>query len=304
MKNKNRKWLKFTGAALMALLLVGGSYAFYLYKTVEDTVANMQGDYHRDKSDKRDEQVSLSNAKPFSVLIMGVDERKGDKGRSDTLIVMAVNPKNQSVKMVSIPRDTRTLIVGKGTQDKINHSYAFGGPEMTVNTVENFLDTPVDYYIKINMEGFRDIVNAVGGVTVDNGFAFSQDQYSFAKGKLNLNGAEALAYARMRHQDPKGDIGREQRQRQVIEGVLEKGANLSSISKIDDILEVFGNNVKTDLTFDEMKVIQKNYKEARHHIDQIQIQGNGTRINGIYYQVVPEQKRQEVISELKTQLEI
>lgn len=304
MKNKKRKWLKYAGAALLSLLLIGGSYAFYLYKTVEDTVANMQSDFHREKSDKREEQVSLSNAKPFSVLLMGVDEREGDKGRSDTLIVMAVNPKTQSVKMISIPRDTRTLIVGKGTQDKINHSYAFGGAEMTVNTVENFLDIPVDYYIKMNMEGFKDIVDAVGGITVNNTFAFSQDQYSFAKGTINLNGSEALAYARMRKQDPNGDFGRNQRQRQVIQGVLNKGANFSSISKVDDILEVIGNNVKTDLTFDEMKVIQKNYKEARKDIDEIQIQGQGTKINGIYYQVVPEQKRQEVISELKEQLDI
>ncbi|WP_075982978.1 polyisoprenyl-teichoic acid--peptidoglycan teichoic acid transferase TagU [Bacillus massilinigeriensis] len=303
-QNKKRKWLRYTGAALLSLLLVGASYAFYLYRTVEKTVANMQSDYHRDKSDKREEQVSLNNAKPFSVLLMGVDERSGDRGRSDTLIVMAVNPKAQSVKMISIPRDTRTLIVGRGTQDKINHSYAFGGEEMTVNTVENFLNIPVDYYIKMNMEGFVDIVDAVGGISVDNSFSFSQDQYSFAEGKLDLNGKEALAYARMRKKDPNGDFGRQQRQRQVIEGVLEKGANLSSVNKIDDILEAIGKNVETDLTFDEMKVIQKNYKEARHNIDQIQIQGQGTKINGIYYQVVPEQKRQEVISELKTQLEI
>ncbi|MBD4898888.1 transcription antiterminator LytR, partial [Xanthomonas citri pv. citri] len=85
-----------------------------------------------DKSKKRDKEVSINKKDPFSVLIMGVDERDGDKGRADTLIYMTVNPKTNTTDMVSIPRDTYTKIIGKGTMDKINHSYAFGGTQMTV----------------------------------------------------------------------------------------------------------------------------------------------------------------------------
>lgn len=72
--------------------------------------------------------------------------------------------------------------------DKINHSYAFGGTQMTVDTVENFLDVPVDYFVKVNMESFRDVVDTLGGITVNSTFAFSYDGYSFGKGEITLNG--------------------------------------------------------------------------------------------------------------------
>ncbi|RKJ22727.1 LytR family transcriptional regulator, partial [Butyricicoccus sp. 1XD8-22] len=98
--------------------------------------------------------------------------RPGDRGRSDSIIVMTVNPKTESIDMLSIPRDTRVEIVGKGVDDKINHAYAFGGVEMSMNTVEKFLDIPIDYYIKLNMEGFKEIVDAVGGVDVNNDIDF------------------------------------------------------------------------------------------------------------------------------------
>jgi LCP family protein required for cell wall assembly len=113
---------------------------------------------------------------------------------------MTVNPEDQSVKMLSLPRDTRTEIVGRGTQDKINDAHAFGGMDMTIATVEQFLDIPIDHYVSINMdmEGFKGLVGAMGGVTVNNDFAFPQSGHSFAQGELFLNGEEALAYARMR----------------------------------------------------------------------------------------------------------
>ena len=116
------------------------------------------------------------------MLLLGVDARPGDIGRSDTMIVMTVNPDLNSTKMVSIPRDTRTLIVGKGFEDKINHAYAFGGAKMSIETVEEFLDIPIDYYVKVNMDGFEDIVNAVGGVTVDNRITFSREGHDFPRG--------------------------------------------------------------------------------------------------------------------------
>ncbi len=92
------------------------------------------------KSDKRDTDIDLGKKDPISVLIMGVDERKNDKGRADTMIYMTVNPKTNTTEMVSIPRDTYTKISGKGTMDKINHSYAFGGTQMAADTVEDLLD--------------------------------------------------------------------------------------------------------------------------------------------------------------------
>ncbi|MEH7480695.1 LCP family protein, partial [Neobacillus drentensis] len=199
-KKKKRTWLKVTGIILLLLIVGGGVYAYNVYNSLKGAVETMNEPLEQKQSDKRVEPVAVKDKDPFSVLMLGVDERAGDRGRSDTMIVLTVNPNTNSVKMLSIPRDTRTEIVGKGTVDKINHAYAFGGVQMSVNTVENFLNFPIDYYMKVNMEGFRDIVNAVGGITVQNDLDFSYSGYHFAKGQISLNGDQALAFSRMRKQ--------------------------------------------------------------------------------------------------------
>jgi polyisoprenyl-teichoic acid--peptidoglycan teichoic acid transferase len=301
-KKKKKKWLRVTGIVLLVLLIGMGVYAYSVYNSLTNAVETMHHPVDR-KSEKRTEEVSLQNKQPFSVLLLGVDERKGDRGRSDTMIVLSVNPKLNSVKMLSIPRDTRVEIIGKGTQDKINHAYAFGSEEMAMNTVENFLDIPIDYFVKVNMEGFKDIVDSVGGITVDNDLDFSYGGYHFPKGEVTLNGKKALAYTRMRKEDPRGDFGRQIRQRQIIQGVIKEGASLSSLTNYGDIFTALGNNVKTNLTFDQMVSIQKNYKSAGSNIDQMTIKGNGTKINGIYYYIVPNDEKQRIQTELKTQLE-
>ncbi|MDZ5471919.1 LCP family protein [Bacillus sp. 31A1R] len=303
-KKRKRKWIKNLGIVLVIILLLGGVYAIYLYKQLELTVETIHSDLNREKSDKRINSMNLGKGDPFSLLIMGVDARPGDKGRSDTMIVLTVNPKKKSTKMVSIPRDTRTLIVGRGNEDKINHAYAFGGTEMAVSTVENFLNIPIDYYVTMNMEGFKDIVDAVGGITVDSPISFTEEGISFQEGKNHLNGEKALVYVRMRKQDPRGDYGRQLRQRQVIQGVIQKGANPLILTKTESILAAIGTNAKTDLSFNEMKTIQKNYISARHNMEQIQIEGKGTNINGIYYLIVPSENRNAVSSDLKQHLEL
>jgi len=301
-KKKKRKWLRVTGIVLFVLLIGIGVYAYSVYNSLQTAVETMHHPVDR-VSEKRTEEVSLQNKQPFSVLLLGVDQRKGDKGRSDTMIVLSVNPKLNSVKMLSIPRDTRTEIVGKGTEDKINHAYAFGSEEMAMNTVENFLDIPIDYFVKVNMEGFKDVVDAVGGITVNNDLDFSYGGYHFPKGEVTLNGKKALAYTRMRKEDPRGDFGRQIRQRQIIQGVISEGASLSSLANYGDIFTALGNNVKTNLTFDQMMSIQKNYKTVGSNIDQMTIKGNGKKINGIYYLIVPDDEKQRIQTELKTQLE-
>jgi polyisoprenyl-teichoic acid--peptidoglycan teichoic acid transferase len=302
-QKKKRKWLRITGIVLLVLCIGVGVYAFSVYKSLTDAVATMHQPLDH-KSDKRAQEVSLDKKQPFSVLMLGVDERKGDKGRSDTMIVLAVNPNNKSVKMLSIPRDTRTEIVGHGTVDKINHAYAFGNEEMSMNTVENFLDIPIDYFIKVNMDGFKDIVDAVGGINVYNDLDFSQGGYHFPKGQVSLDGKKALAFTRMRHEDPRGDFGRQLRQREIIQGVIREGASLSSLTKFQNIFAALGKNVRTNLTFDQLAAIQKNYRTVGNNIVQMSMNGNGAMINKIYYYIVPEAEKQRLQKELKAQLEI
>lgn len=302
-RKKKKKGWKITGIILLVLIIGGGIYAYNVYSSLKNTVATMHQPIDR-KSDKRLKEVDFKNKQPFSILMLGVDERPGDKGRSDTMIVLAVNPNNNSVKMLSIPRDTRTEIIGKGKEDKINHAYAFGGVKMSMDTVENFLDIPIDYYMKVNMDGFKDIVNAVGGVTVQNNLDFSLENIHFAKGELHLNGTEALAYTRMRKEDPNGDFGRQARQRQIIQAVMKEGASFSSLTNYSNIFNALSKNIKTNLDFDQMVDIQKNYKSAADTVSQVEIKETGKKIDGVYYGLVSAEEKQRIQNEMKTQLEL
>lgn len=302
-KKKNYLWLKIIGIILLLLIVGGGIFGYTFYQQLENSVDKMHKPIDRD-SDRRDEDLELTEKHPFSVLLLGVDERDGDSGRSDSMIVLTVNPELQTVKMLSIPRDTRTEIVGHGTVDKINHAYAFGGAKMSMDTVENFLDIPIDYYIEINMESFKQIVNAIGGITVDNELDFTYDGVHFPVGNITLNGSEALSYSRMRYDDPNGDFGRQARQRKVIEAVIKQGASLTTLTNYKDIFDTLGENIQTNLTFKEMKTIQSNYRSAVKNIDQISIDGNGTKIDSIYYFIVPEEEQVNIQNQLKEQLDI
>ncbi|OIJ11253.1 LytR family transcriptional regulator [Anaerobacillus alkalilacustris] len=296
-----RKKLIIIVSLIIGLPLLGIlGYGYHLYNSVVKTVNVMHQPIERET--KR--QIEVQQKEPLSFLLLGIDADEGTSGRTDTIIVLTVNPNTESMKMLSIPRDTRTEIIGRGFDDKINHAHAFGGPKMTIETVENFLDIPIDYYATVNMSGFKDIVDAVGGVTVNNSFEFRSSGHTFAEGPVDLNGTEALAFVRMRKSDPRGDFGRNDRQRQVIDAIIKEGAQLTSIARVEEILGAVGTNVRTDLDFDQMMKIQSNYKDARRSSEEITISGSGAMMGGIYYYVVSEDERLRVSNLLKEHLEI
>ncbi|ANU20085.1 LytR family transcriptional regulator [Planococcus plakortidis] len=299
---KKRKWPKYVLIALLVALIAGGIYVYSVYSNFTTTLDTMHEPVEREQpSVERTEIVEFDQQDPFSVLLLGVDEREDDRGRSDTMVVMTVNPETQSTKMVSIPRDTYTEIVGRGTTDKINHAYAFGGIEMSMNTTENLLDIPIDYVVQVNMEGFEDIVDAVDGVTVNNALAFD----NFPEGEIELNGEQALDYVQMRKQDPRGDFGRQDRQKQVIQGIMRKGASINSLWNYKDIFDALGQNVRTNMTFDEMVDVQRNYQDAVANVDQMIIEdGYGETINGIWYYMMDDAELAEIQSTLKEHLEL
>jgi polyisoprenyl-teichoic acid--peptidoglycan teichoic acid transferase len=291
------KWLKITGYTLLLLIVAVGVYGFTVYQSFNHALKNMHQPLKNANS-----QAVLAEKEPFSVLMLGIDERDGDKGRSDTMIVLTVNPDNESIKMLSIPRDTRTEIIGLGKEDKINHAYAFGGVQMAMDTVEAFLDIPIDYYVQVNMEGFKEIVDAVGGITVNNTLDFTVGEVEFPIGELRLDGEQALSFSRMRYDDPNGDFGRQARQRQMIQAVIKEGASLSSLVNVTDILSALGSNVKTNLTLDQMVALQKNYKHTGKNIEQLVLHSEGKIIDKIYYGLVTQAEQQRIQDEMKNQL--
>ncbi|NJP37441.1 LCP family protein [Alkalicoccus luteus] len=299
-----KKFLLITTGIFAVFLLAVGGYAFYLYSSLQSTASEMHTTIDRDKSDKREVEVNMDESDPVSILLLGVDAEESTTGRTDTMMIVTVNPQDESMRMVSLPRDTRMEIVGRDMQDKVNHAYAFGGADMAMDTVENYFDIPLDYFVTVNMSGFKDIVDAVGGVTVDNSFAFDQSGYTFNEGEVDLDGDQALAYSRMRSEDPRGDMGRNDRQRQVVNAIIREGAQFSSITRVGDILDSVGSNVQTNMEFDKMRKLQQNYAGARHNQETMEIEGDGERIDGIWYLIVSDEERERISSELRAHLEL
>lgn len=246
----------------------------------------------------------IDNREPFTILLMGVDERKGDKGRADTLIFAAVNPQKQSTLVFSIPRDTRSHIAGRKEPDKINHAYAYGGVQGTVNTVEQLLDVEVNYYFKVNMEGFREIVDILGGIQIDNHQAFDYEGFRFAKGEIELSGEETLAYVRMRYEDPRGDLGRGDRQRAVLYAMKERLFSMNSIGLLTQLFDKLSYYMKTNISFHDWKSLVKDYRDAADMVQVEQIAGHGTLLSNIYYYLVTEAEISRVKEVINQQLEV
>lgn len=304
---KNKKGLKIGLIVLVTLLAIFGLFIWKIYSDVTGTTEKIYKDIEN-KEEVRKEPVNINKSESFSVLLLGVDTGelgRTEQGRSDTIMIMTINPKTNMTKIVSIPRDTYTEIVGKGTMDKINHAYAFGGTAMSMNTVQKLLDIPIDYYVEVNMQGIQDIVDAIGGVQVTSPLTFTSDPYSFVEGETKLlNGSQALAYSRMRYGDSNGDYGRQARQRQIIEAIVKKAATFSTITNYKDVLGTMENNMQTNLSFEDMIDVFSKYRSATSNVEQIQLEGTGMMLNEISYQQINSEELNRVSSILKEQLEI
>lgn len=314
MKRGWKRALIGIGAGFVIIAAGTSGYVWHLYGSVKETANKIYEPIQPTVYVSKDPEVTvkpqqavqalIEKRHPFTVMVMGVDERENDKGRSDTLIVLAVNPEKKSILMFNIPRDTRTEIIGHGTTDKINHAYAFGGVTMAKNTVEHFLDYPIDYYIRINMEGFEHLIDILGGVEVNNPFTFYYGEHQFNQGKIKLNGELALLYSRMRYEDPRGDLGRNARQREILVEVMKSSLQFSNITQVQKILKELGTSVKTNITFEEMKTFMTDYREDLGNIDTVEISGSGSTINQVWYLIVSREERERIHDLLKEQMDI
>lgn len=302
-KNKKSKIAKYFGLSLLIIFICFGSYIGFQYQTFKATVNKMNEEVTgTTASAKSEKQIEME---PFSVLLLGVDERENDTGRSDTMIVLTVNPDQKSVKMLSIPRDTRTEIVGNGSVEKINHAYARGGIDMAIDSVEQLLNIPIDYYVSVNMEAFLSIVDTLGGIEINNDMDLQINDYHFPKGELTLSGEEALIFSRIRYEDPRGDFGRQIRQRQLIEALMAEAKDPKILFKISEILEVLGDNVRMNFTMDEMMAFPKLYKQLNANIEQLQFEkGTGQFVGSLWYYIMDEEEQEQISKHLRLHLEL
>ena len=297
------------GLALVLLTIIG-IYVFDVYRNIDSTTDKIYEPVDEEVEQVRSSSADLNSKEPISILLLGVDTGdlgRTERGRSDTMMVVTVNPNTKKSTIMSIPRDTYTEIVGYGISDKINHAYAFGGNSMAINSVQNLLDIPIDYFVTVNMAGIQEIVNAVGGVDVVSPLTFSQDGYTFYQGEVNhLDGNAALAFARMRYEDPEGDTGRQARQRIIIEGVVNKVTSASTLVNYQNILGSLSNNVQTNFQMKDYLALQGNdYLAAARNITSEQMGGSGgTGDDGIYYNWLSEDELYRVQSLLQSELEL
>ena len=195
---------------------------------------------------------------PFSIYVTGIDTygELTTVSRSDVNMVITVNPKTHQILLTSIPRDYYVSIAGStGLKDKLTHA-GLKGVDTSVKTIENLLEMDINYFLRINFTSLVEIIDAIGGVDVDNPFEFTADYeennehvyYVFTKGSNHLNGKQALAYVRERYGLREGDIARARHQQQVLSAVIEKLSTSTILTKYSQILGSIEGNFTTNLS--------------------------------------------------------
>lgn len=288
--------LAIIGLTVGAGLIYGASLLNFSTDAISKTFKQLDGE---------EKITPIDATEPLTILLMGVDmdqaTRGGDweGGRSDSMILVTVNPKTKETNMMSLTRDIMVEIAeangeSSGTVEKLNHSYSYGQAPMAIATIEKMMDINIDRYIEINMDGLVELVDAVGGIEVNNtlGFPISISEHEPAYtsivqlGKQLVNGDQALVYARMRYDDPEGDIGRQRRQREVITAIIKKLLQLDGFTQYKKILTAISNNMRTNIEISPATIPNLlGYKDSISKLNSYQLRGVDQMVDAIYYQL-------------------
>ncbi|WP_042143721.1 LCP family protein [Paucisalibacillus sp. EB02] len=309
---RSKKWVIYSIISIILLLLIIVGYGIYLYQKTHNIVEGSYEGINRKQSNLRDEKVD-PDIHNVSVLFLGVDTSEfrgyGEKSRTDAILLATFNKKDDSIKLLTIPRDTYVYVPVMNTYTKINHAHFYGGPEATMETVEQFLHIPVDYYVRMNFNGFIEVVDALGGIEyevpyeiVESNSMDKKNSIHLYPGNQQLNGEEALALARTRKYDT--DVARGKRQQEIVKTIANKALSLSSIPKLDKVIEAIGNNMSTNLTFDELTKFQSYGLSHDLTIETVNFDGVGDYDDGAWYYQVEEDSRIQIQEELQNHLEL
>ncbi|MDY6272860.1 MAG: LCP family protein [Selenomonadaceae bacterium] len=298
-KKKSRFWtwllvlLCFVGAAVAGAMFASSSL---LDKTAGDAV----------------EDGLLTAKDKSTIMIMGVDAREDDVGRSDTLMIAAVDPKRNQASLLSVPRDTRVKIAGHGW-DKINAAYAYGsaksgilgGEKLAQRTVEDFLGVNIDHYVVIDTHAFQKIIDAIGGIDIDvEKRMYYEDPWdddgglviNLKPGMQHMDGKTAVTYVRYR--DEEGDIGRIKRQQKFMKACMEKITSPAIIPKLPAVIKEVMGSVKTDLSFRQLLEFAGTLKEAQKNgLKTEMVPGRPLYISGVSYWIPDVEKLRTTLAE-------
>lgn len=241
--------------------------------------------------------TGLEGKNQVNILLVGTDNRANERGRSDTIVLASINFRNNDIHLLSIPRDTRVSIDGYGKQ-KINHAYAYGGVALLEKTVEDLLDTSVDYFIKTDFKGFEQLIDRLGGISLDveKRMYYPKEGINLKPGLQKLDGHDALAYVRFRS-DGLGDIGRIERQQHFIQAAKEQFLTLDNLIKAPQLIGNFRDCIETNMPVSGMLRVANALKGASP--DQFQthiLPGRPQTINGLSYWVAKDDEMRELVA--------
>ncbi len=271
---------------LMLLVALGGIYAYLRISSALNKISSAQ-EVRMQPTEIGGGPLPPLLQRPFNILVIGVDVRSDattEGVRSDTLIVVHVDPVEQWASMLSIPRDTVVNIPNDACPtQKINAAYSCGytmpsiyedvrdprdsGAALAADTVEEYLDVTIDYTLEVDFNGFQQLVDSMGGITVDVPRAILDPEYPtedfgymrlyYPAGLQRMNGIEALRYARTRHVD--NDFGRAQRQQQVVQAGVDELKRQNIMEKIDTapkVLDALSDSIRTTMPLNSITTLQ------------------------------------------------
>ena len=225
--------------------------------------------------------------KPFTIYITGIDTygSVSTVSRTDVNLLVTVNPKTKQILMTSIPRDCQINLHKNGKMDKLTHTGIYGVEE-TISTIEDFLDLKINYYARTNFAGITNIIDALGGVTVDSDREFTtlHGNYHIVKGKQEMDGDKALCFVRERKSFAAGDFVRGQHQQALLKAMLEKAMSPKIITNFQNILSAIEGCFETNMSSKEIKSLINMQLDdnAEWELFNVQIDGDGYTTEDTY----------------------
>jgi LCP family protein required for cell wall assembly len=248
--------------------------------------------------------LSLTPSEPLlaktNILVMGIDDAFGH--RSDTLMVLNVNPANKEASLISIPRDTLAVLPGRGL-DKINHAYAYGGIDLTRRTVENLLNIEIPFYIAVSLSGITQVIDELGGITVNVEKRMYYVDYAgglyidLHPGVQKLSGKEAMGYVRYRRDG--GDFKRIARQQKFLRSVGNEMLSRDNILRSPKLFLTLLSFLETNLNSRETLGLALAVRQAHEHnqMNMTTLPGTDMMVDGVYYWKLDELRLKNIVKE-------
>ncbi len=237
---------------------------------------------------------------PVNFLLLGSDARGKEKARTDTIILLHLDAKEKKATLVSIPRDMRVQIPGKGYK-KINSAHSAGGAQLMVRTVEEFTGFSIHHYAETDFGGFEKMVNALGGVDIyiEKSMKDKMAGAYFSRGYHTLDGTEALAFVRSR-KSPRGDFDRVANQQKFLRALYKKAKAPASLTKLPQLINIFAENTTTDLTASELFSFASLIRSiSEKSIETVTLEGACQTIKGVSYVIPDEKKNEEILKRIR-----